>query len=234
MRLRNVSFSVLALSCLLTSPWSLAEETATADTETEVVADEGEGVATVQAAPTIYPEDIDEEADTASDDSAMADGTAGEGMDSGGDEAMTMDEESSMEEDSEPLVESADGETMISDEPVADEDAAMMDEPAMDDSTSMESDIADEAPMDNSPPMESDMGGEATQPMQGGSSPSAAYPNELNFPERGMNMEQVESLYGAPLEKMAPVGHPPITRWRYREFTVYFEFTHVLHSVINH
>ena len=30
------------------------------------------------------------------------------------------------------------------------------------------------------------------------------------------------------------VGQPPITRWDYREFSVYFEYDHVVKSVIHH
>jgi hypothetical protein len=31
-----------------------------------------------------------------------------------------------------------------------------------------------------------------------------------------------------------PVGQPPITRWDYREFSVYFEYDHVINSVRHH
>jgi hypothetical protein len=45
-------------------------------------------------------------------------------------------------------------------------------------------------------------------------------------------MERVEQLLGAPQERLPPVGDPPITRWRYPEFTVYFEHDRVLHTVV--
>lgn len=56
---------------------------------------------------------------------------------------------------------------------------------------------------------------------------------EISVPLTGQSMEKVENQYGPPLEKMTPVGEPPITRWRYAEYTVYFEHEHVIHSVIH-
>jgi len=52
-------------------------------------------------------------------------------------------------------------------------------------------------------------------------------------PNRGMTMSSVESKFGAPSERLAPVGEPPITRWRYGSFTVYFEHDRVIHTVID-
>ncbi|HEX6992846.1 MAG TPA: hypothetical protein VF339_01735 [Gammaproteobacteria bacterium] len=51
-------------------------------------------------------------------------------------------------------------------------------------------------------------------------------------PTRGMTMARVESRFGAPITKEAPVGDPPITRWEYPDFIVYFEYEHVIHSVV--
>jgi len=51
------------------------------------------------------------------------------------------------------------------------------------------------------------------------------------LPTRGMSMAQVESRFGAPAEKFAAVGQPPITRWVYPSFVVYFEYQHVVHTV---
>jgi hypothetical protein len=50
-------------------------------------------------------------------------------------------------------------------------------------------------------------------------------------PARGMSMEKVEATYGAPTNRAAPVGEPPITRWEYPGFTVYFEHQYVIHTV---
>lgn len=51
------------------------------------------------------------------------------------------------------------------------------------------------------------------------------------IPTRGMTMEFVESNFGGPSSKRAPVGDPPITRWEYQTFIVYFEYKRVIHSV---
>ena len=50
-------------------------------------------------------------------------------------------------------------------------------------------------------------------------------------PTGGMSMEQVEIQYGEPTRRYDPVGDPPITRWEYADFVVYFEYQLVIHSV---
>ncbi|MFC6329773.1 outer membrane protein assembly factor BamE [Alloalcanivorax gelatiniphagus] len=50
-------------------------------------------------------------------------------------------------------------------------------------------------------------------------------------PTRGMSKAQVRQQYGEPDSRQAPVGQPPISRWHYPGFTVYFENDTVLHSV---
>jgi len=50
-------------------------------------------------------------------------------------------------------------------------------------------------------------------------------------PGRGMKMERVESAFGAPTSRVAAIGEPPIARWEYPGFTVYFEHDTVLHTV---
>jgi hypothetical protein len=52
-------------------------------------------------------------------------------------------------------------------------------------------------------------------------------------PARGMTMSQVSSKFGAPSTKVAAVGNPPISRWEYPGFVVYFERDYVIHSVIS-
>lgn len=52
-------------------------------------------------------------------------------------------------------------------------------------------------------------------------------------PMRGMSMQQVRQQYGEPNSKLAPVGEPPITRWVYDDYTVYFEHKYVIESVPN-
>jgi hypothetical protein len=56
-------------------------------------------------------------------------------------------------------------------------------------------------------------------------------------PASGMSMEKVEAKYGAPTRRVPAVGgasaaQPPITRWEYPGFTVYFENDHVVHTVV--
>ena len=60
----------------------------------------------------------------------------------------------------------------------------------------------------------------------------------MNLPNRGLSMNQVEKTWGAPLRKLTPRGgdskkHPLINRWDYSQFIVYFEHSHVIHSVLN-
>ena len=51
------------------------------------------------------------------------------------------------------------------------------------------------------------------------------------LPDRGTSMAQVQANFGVPASKSGPVGDPPITRWEYADFTVFFEYSHVIHSV---
>ena len=53
-------------------------------------------------------------------------------------------------------------------------------------------------------------------------------------PTRGMNMDQVLQKFGEPVQRLPAVGEPPITRWVYDKFTVYFEHQYVLHAVVHH
>ena len=50
-------------------------------------------------------------------------------------------------------------------------------------------------------------------------------------PTRGASMATVESQFGAPTQRAGAIGTPPITRWEYPEFTVFFEYDHVIHAV---
>jgi hypothetical protein len=51
------------------------------------------------------------------------------------------------------------------------------------------------------------------------------------LPARGQSMASVERQFGAPAERQAAVGQPPITRWVYPGFVVFFEYEHVVHAV---
>ncbi len=59
-------------------------------------------------------------------------------------------------------------------------------------------------------------------------------PSASERPKAGMSMDRVESQYGAPAQKHAAVGEPPITRWDSPGFSVYFEHDKVIHSVARH
>jgi hypothetical protein len=50
-------------------------------------------------------------------------------------------------------------------------------------------------------------------------------------PARGLTMAAVEQRYGAPSQKLNAIGQPPITRWVYPGFVVYFEYNLVIHTV---
>lgn len=59
----------------------------------------------------------------------------------------------------------------------------------------------------------------------------------ISLPERGSSMSQVEAKFGAPQQKFSAVGGgsrrtPPITRWVYSGFSVYFENKHVVDAVL--
>ncbi len=50
-------------------------------------------------------------------------------------------------------------------------------------------------------------------------------------PRSGMSMDQVQAEFGSPNQQVPAVGEPPISRWVYGAYTVYFENSHVIHSV---
>jgi len=64
------------------------------------------------------------------------------------------------------------------------------------------------------------------------SSGIAVKESDVAAPTRGMTMDQVAAKFGAPAAKLPAVGQPPITRWDYPGFMVYFEHNYVIHSVI--
>lgn len=50
-------------------------------------------------------------------------------------------------------------------------------------------------------------------------------------PTRGMTRTSVEASFGAPQTTRSAIGDPPISRWEYPGFVVFFEFDKVIHSV---
>mgnify|MGYP002712770384 CR=1 FL=1 len=55
----------------------------------------------------------------------------------------------------------------------------------------------------------------------------------IDMPSKGMSQARVKELFGEPLEEAPPKGQPPISRWKYKDFTVYFDSGAVIHSVRN-
>jgi hypothetical protein len=55
--------------------------------------------------------------------------------------------------------------------------------------------------------------------------------SSVNKPKRGISMTQVEAKFGAPVTKHDAVGAPPITRWDYPGFSVFFEHDKVIDAV---
>ncbi len=66
----------------------------------------------------------------------------------------------------------------------------------------------------------------------GGAATETTAPAPVSTPNRGITMTTVESKFGAPTERHAAIGKPPITRWDYPGFSVFFEYQHVIHSVL--
>ncbi len=61
--------------------------------------------------------------------------------------------------------------------------------------------------------------------------------SQVDRPKRGLTMSEVEKQFGAPVTRHPTVGgasphQPPITRWDYHGFSVFFEGERVIHSVV--
>jgi hypothetical protein len=66
--------------------------------------------------------------------------------------------------------------------------------------------------------------------------PRSAPAMPADAPTRGMHQDTVLRRWGEPQQRVAPVGgnlpqHPPVSRWVYPGFTVYFERELVITSV---
>jgi len=53
----------------------------------------------------------------------------------------------------------------------------------------------------------------------------------IQTPYLGWTQAEVQENFGTPLDREGPVGDPAITIWNYAQFSVYFEYDRVLHSV---
>jgi hypothetical protein len=69
------------------------------------------------------------------------------------------------------------------------------------------------------------------QTLQMGNSENAAIFEQTAKPTRGMTQERVEAEYGSPQSQKPAIGEPPISRWEYANFVVFFEFDRVIHAV---
>jgi hypothetical protein len=60
----------------------------------------------------------------------------------------------------------------------------------------------------------------------------AVEPSTIARPSRGMRMAGVERQFGEPATRHPAVGKPPITRWDYPAFSVFFEGDRVIDAVV--
>ena len=54
----------------------------------------------------------------------------------------------------------------------------------------------------------------------------------MELPKNGQNKATVEAKFGAPVQKLPAVGDPPISSWKYDQYSVYFEYDLVLFTVL--
>ena len=55
----------------------------------------------------------------------------------------------------------------------------------------------------------------------------------MDLPSNGQSMDDIENKFGQPDSRHEAVGDPPITRWDYDSYSVYFEYDKVLFSVLH-
>ena len=53
-----------------------------------------------------------------------------------------------------------------------------------------------------------------------------------DLPQNGITQEQVKLQHGEPLLEHSAVGEPPITRWDYTNYSVFFEYNLVITAVL--
>jgi hypothetical protein len=56
---------------------------------------------------------------------------------------------------------------------------------------------------------------------------------QIQTPRNGLTMSQVRQQYGNPKAEIPAVGDPPISRWEYDGFSVFFENDLALHTVVH-
>ncbi len=60
------------------------------------------------------------------------------------------------------------------------------------------------------------------------------YLGDIKKPAKGQKQGQIVAQFGEPIQRSGPSGTPPITRWDYGDFSIYFESDVVIHSVLKH
>jgi hypothetical protein len=53
----------------------------------------------------------------------------------------------------------------------------------------------------------------------------------IQLPTKHLSSDSVKQQFGEPVTIHPTIGNPPITRWDYPNFSVYFEYDHVIHAV---
>jgi len=56
---------------------------------------------------------------------------------------------------------------------------------------------------------------------------------QIQTPRNGLTMSQIRQQFGAPASEIPAVGDPPISRWEYNGYSVFFENDLALHTVIH-
>jgi hypothetical protein len=73
---------------------------------------------------------------------------------------------------------------------------------------------------------------EATAPAPVPAPSATPAPAPTQTPGRGLTMTQVKDKFGSPSQEVSAVGTPPIARWEYPGYVVFFEHDRVLHTVV--
>jgi len=55
----------------------------------------------------------------------------------------------------------------------------------------------------------------------------------MQLPVNGQSKADTEKKFGTPVNKHPAVGDPPISRWEYDSYSVYFEYDLVLFTVLH-
>ena len=68
--------------------------------------------------------------------------------------------------------------------------------------------------------------------IEGETRPTPARRADRALPARGLALANVRNVFGEPHREYPAVGDPPITRWDYAGYSVFFEHDKVLHTVV--